>query len=313
MNISKRLRLCALILLSTAPLASSMHGMQRARTFVAQAARAVKNHGTHLKQIRPQTRLALAVGTVAATSMALLYAQRPLRFCTTVHAQGAPKTTIHTCPQQSEEIPAEEEARITKLIDRHIPEVMKKMSSVPVAEFDWLDGYVVKQNSDRIEGRKIFSDAIREHKLKKVTVPAKILYTIPSQHRTSPQYNTVGEEKFDGQHLVVAKKLEGQHVSFAKQPKEFSTKPINLEQIRDISTLLKHTKYKEWYYCDGSPYNLIHLTNGQIGFIDTELRGFRCSSYAIPLNDLLYLNMEPDAELFVKDEIKKKEDDDRNS
>jgi len=283
MNISKRLRLCALILIGTAPLAPSMHGMQRAKIFVAQAARAAKNHGVKFK---PQTRLALAAGNnIQTTSAPLFYAQKPLLFYTTTQVKAA-QTTIKNSPQQGGQTSPGERARITKLIDDHITEVTQEMKLVTtVAEFAWLPGYILKKNTDRIEGAKIFSGIIDKHNLKFVTIPEQWIYTIPPQ-RNAPR----------DKHLVVAKKLEG---TFSK--------PINLEQAQDIATLLKYARYKGEYYGDTHNGNLLHQANGKIGFIDTEASlGFSCPTYSQALQNLLWFHeMDPQAELFIKTEIDK--------
>jgi len=289
MNLSRSLHLCFLMLLGTAALAPSMHGMQYARAFVAQAARAVKNHGAKFK---PQTRLTLAAGTVAATSAALLYAQKPFQFCTMAHAQGALKPTVQTSLQQSEEIPAEEQARITKIIDEHIHEVLEKMRFERTTEFDWLRGYMFKKDTERVEGAKIFFETIKEHNLKLVTVPEQFIYTIPPKHSALAR-QILGEK--EEQRFVVAKKLEGTLGN-----------PINLEQAQDIATLFKHARYKERYYCDAHSGNLIHQANGQIGFIDTELMSFCCPSYKIALGIFFMGNQRKhDASLFLEIEYEK--------
>lgn len=275
-KIYKSLRLIALTLLAVASAAPSMHGMQRLRAFTSCAATAVKKQIVNLK---PQTKLAFAAGTIAAPT-ALLYHQRPLQFGTTVHAQ-----TAHVTPQskQDEKTSPEERARIAQLIDEHIDEVLQILKKEGTKEFTWLPGYFVKHNISRLEGAKIFSECIEKYELKCVTVPDKWLYEIPKARQTRMSQ------------LIIAKKLEGTLDG-----------TMNLAQAQEVSTLLKHAKFGKYgsYYCDAHNQNLLYQTDGRVGFIDTELRGFQCYSYENALWHIFTShNLHPEAKLFIENEI----------
>ncbi|MDR3549817.1 MAG: hypothetical protein P4L31_00240 [Candidatus Babeliales bacterium] len=278
----KSLRLIALTLFSAFSVASSMHGMQRLRAFTSLAAITVKKQIVNLK---PQTKLALAAGTIAAPTAALFYHQMPLQLGATTQAQ-TPQATFQ--PKPDEKTSMEERARIAKLIDEHIDEVLQILKNEGTKEFTWLPGYFVKHNASRLDGSKILSDCIKKNELTYVTVPDKWVYAVSKKH-DSLRYKD----------LIVAKKLEGRLDG-----------TMNLAQAQDIATLLKHAKYGKYgYYCDAHSANLLFQTDGRVGFIDTESRGFHCYSYENALWTIYTChNLHPDAKLFIQNEICKSTD-----
>lgn len=267
MKLSKLLRISTLTL-STLSVAPSMQGMQRLRSVFAQAATAIKKQAANIK---PQTKLALTAGTIAATSTILYNNQKHLSLNTIVFAQQA---HIAPAPKQSEQISPEERERVNKLIDEHYDEVQKIWV---LHQFKWLPGYIVKRNTSRVEGAKILAGCIKEYDLKYVTVP----------------------DKWEHRGFVVAKKLEGTHYT-----------TMNLAQAQDVATLLKCAKCNGGHYHDlhnGVNGNLLFCYDGRVGFIDTEAHGFFCPTYKCSLEYLLRWNtyISPEATKFVQNEIRK--------
>ncbi|MFZ5954648.1 MAG: hypothetical protein ACOYT8_06155 [Candidatus Dependentiae bacterium] len=104
-------------------------------------------------------------------------------------------------------------------------------------EFDWLKGYMVKLNVDRLKGAEILNRCIQENNLDLIAIPKQWVF----------------------QNYVVAEKIEGTHDDV-----------ITLKKAQQLWTIVEKT-----HYIDLKPANLIHCANGKIAIIDTELRSFK--------------------------------------
>jgi hypothetical protein len=140
------------------------------------------------------------------------------------------------------------------LLDAHTPELINAIHSMKtprkkyrdgVWQFQWLPGYFIKYDINRIEGMKRIRDCIKKYNLHLITVPDKKLYHIKGRP----------DELSNDNYLVVVRKIEP-----AKNPL-----PISLEHVQQLSTIIKKTTY-----VDLTATNYLRLDNGKLCLIDTE-------------------------------------------
>ena len=145
------------------------------------------------------------------------------------------------------------DSEIQATLDEHHEQITKKIKNFKksgngkhgVWTFPWLPGYYVKYNLERIYGMALMNHAIKMRNLDLLTVPDKRIYHI----KGSPDHVC------NDNYLVVVKAVNG-----IKTPK-----PLNLKQVRQMSTLIKKTGYLSL-----TVTNYIQLENDRLALIDTE-------------------------------------------
>ena len=125
---------------------------------------------------------------------------------------------------------------IKNVLDKH-KEIIRNAEH-NVNHFKWLPGWMVKKDEygDRIEGAKIFSQAIYELGCNKLIVPKKYRYRSPNNHD-----------------YTISEKLKD------------SGKELNLDEFKQILRLAKRINWTDGHSC-----NFIKVHDGLIGLIDTE-------------------------------------------
>jgi hypothetical protein len=127
-----------------------------------------------------------------------------------------------------------------------------------VCEFSWLPGYIIKTEDfpgSRIEGAERMIASIKARKNDLLKVPNQEYIKIPESIRKAIVLKC--RVRLPEQ-ITIAEKIEG-----------VQGKPITLKQAKQLKDLILDTTYH-----DGKSDNLIHTLSGEIGLIDTEMRGF---------------------------------------
>ncbi|MDR3549818.1 MAG: hypothetical protein P4L31_00245 [Candidatus Babeliales bacterium] len=206
---------------------------------------------------------------------------------TIVHgAQPAPAAP--TLFQETPTLP-EERAKVAILIDSRLDEVFKKLQEEgQCIACDWLPGYFIKKNTSRIAGAQALQKCITDHKLNLLRISEKWVYEMPAQYKEQGYPN-----------LVIAKKIE-------EKNGHVDTKIIDLEQAKQICTLLKHAQYDNCYYADTHSGNFLHCSDGRIGLIDTERLSWGYSNKD-GMNNLLMFQvpLAKDAKAFIEKKLRK--------
>ena len=142
--------------------------------------------------------------------------------------------------------------KVAASLDTHSQTLFRKLRSIDrhggqhgVWQFDWLPGYYVKYGLSRIWGMELMQQVIDDHNLDLLTLPDKRIY-----HLKGRPYQVNNTD-----YCVVVKKVKTAHHS----------RRMSLEQIKQISTLIHHTKYISMHRA-----NYIHVKDGKISLIDTE-------------------------------------------
>ena len=119
---------------------------------------------------------------------------------------------------------------VASILDKHSNELYKKLMSISknggqhgVWQFSWLPGYYVKYGLSRIWGMEIMQQVIDEHTLDLLWLPDKRIYHLNG--RPTQVNNT--------NYCVVVKKVKADPHS----------KPVTQEQIKQMSTIIRKTKY----------------------------------------------------------------------
>lgn len=203
-------------------------------------------------------------------------------------AQPAPTTASSIEESQTT---AEERAKIEQIVEAHIDEVLEKLG-IPT-EFPWLTGYYLKGDSSRVACAQTLLDYIKKNDLKFVTVPEKWLHPhqIDMKRRAKMPVHSLYK---DDPYIVIAKKLDGNH---------FGT--MNLEQAVDMCSILTQAHYNGFYYEDIKDENLLYCSDGRVGIIDTESRGFFSESPRDGMNKLVgwYARKSCPAQTFLRQKL----------
>lgn len=159
--------------------------------------------------------------------------------------------------------------------------------SKPGAQFDWLPGYIVKVNADRIEGAEYLRPCIEQEPLSLLRLPKMKRFPV-SKDKLSRAF----AKMYIPRDLCLAEYIEGTHEG-----------AINLLQAQHMVTLFRKAKKT---LIDCGSRNIIFTAKGELALIDTDLKGFRDNDVPFALNQFYQNNkFHPDAKRYVESEMKK--------
>lgn len=147
------------------------------------------------------------------------------------------------------------DATLSAILDQHATELsqlVRKVHATPMKKhgvwtFDWLPGYYVKYNIDRVRKRNILARSIEKHKLNYMRAPEKKLYHIKGRPH---QLNSLN-------YLVVIKRVSG------RKPQD--KQPLDLSVVKQFVQLIEETGHISTYKA-----NYIIGEDGSVSFIDTD-------------------------------------------
>lgn len=147
------------------------------------------------------------------------------------------------------------DAKLAGVLDKHAAELsqlVRKVHATPMKKhgvwtFDWLPGYYVKYNIDRVRKRNILARSIEKHKLHHMHAPEKRLYHIKGRPH---QLNSLN-------YVVVIKAVAG------RKPQD--RQPLDLSVVQQFVQLIEDTGHISTYKA-----NYIIGEDGNISFIDTD-------------------------------------------
>jgi hypothetical protein len=142
---------------------------------------------------------------------------------------------------------------LQQILDIHADEIASKIDEMKlkgikkhgVWTFDWLPGYFVKSNVDRIYGLERMQKCIENHNLDMLAIAEKGIYHIKGKPLDLSSWN----------YVIIAKKV----IPAAEQ------KPLSLRQVQQLITLMHETEYISLHES-----NYILTEGEKIVLIDTE-------------------------------------------
>jgi hypothetical protein len=147
------------------------------------------------------------------------------------------------------------DAKLAAILDEHAAELsqlVRKVHATPMKKhgvwtFDWLPGYYVKYNIDRVRKRNIVARSIEKHKLHHMHAPEKRLYHIKGRPHKLNSLN----------YVVIIEAVSG------RKPKD--KRRLDLPVVKQFVQLIEDTGHISTYGA-----NYIIGDGGRISFIDTD-------------------------------------------
>ena len=152
-----------------------------------------------------------------------------------------------------------------------------------VWQFDWLPGYYIKYNVDRVYKRDLVADCIERNGLDLMHTPVKQFYHIKGRSQKLHSLN----------YVVIVEKVHDDKKSYKKR--------MSLEQVKQFCKIIEETGHISTYMS-----NYLRLENDKLSFIDTD-GTFNKNFYVRGIMDLLNCSLgsyyEPEALDYIIDRI----------
>ena len=182
--------------------------------------------------------------------------------------------TILYCPMHAMDSKPLPQDQAAALVSKNIVEVLHAMKqfdlrvpgnfslSKTTVKLDWLPGYIIKHDpQSRIAGAAHLEPCIKQEGLSLLRMPNMVKVPVAPRHELLPKLSADFAKMAIPSELCLSEYMQGSPCG-----------TFNLQQAKQMIILLtKATKI----FADCNGRNIIWMPNGDLGLIDTELRGLK--------------------------------------